>query len=745
MTSRKAQTEVKCRALIGSILSATALLSSVPVLAQDDTEEEGRQETEDSSSTIVVTATRTEKLLLETPAAITVQNIDELRELGFTYGTDEFRGVPGVFFRRGEGDGDEFPFVTIRGVTGNHGNDTFLALIDGIPFVGPDEEVLLTEVPYRSVENVEIVRGPVSALYGRGAIAGAVNYITRTPTGSGGRIDLTGGSDDYYRIAAGIEGASGDFAFLIDGAYENYEGWRENSARETLNLFAKGIWSPTDRTTLTAYLSYINREAEVPSTIPTLADGTIVDVIGGRESFLGLLPTRNDTEGFIGALRLEHEFSDDLSIQLTGHARNFDSDVRLNFYDAFGFDPSRNVMAINGFDSQTDATVYVGEALLNWQSGSHTIVAGVSAERATLEEEDRWTGQFGFTFECGFAFYLVEIDYTTGELLNLDNPCFVTDQLRTRADTTNTFWSAFIQDEIALTPELTLTLGARYDAFDRTVEFDVLGTLPTDDVAEGDEGAFAPKASLAYDYGPGLLYVSYGRGFNSNFGPVFQWDTSQFARVERPTTIDSFEIGWKGTAWDGRFEWEAALFYLEQRNRRLFVANPDPMGPSTLATTGQKFSSRGLETSFRIYPSDRTKITVNYTYLDPEWDELILTSFGGEIDLTGTDPTGVADHIVYVELNQDITDWLTARASYEYYSDYQVTQANNVPKRGAFDLVNLSATARIPGYDGLLLSASVLNLFDNEYFYFFGGLREAATNVTPGPPRQFRATLRKTF
>lgn len=725
-------------------LSAAYALIAAGVVAVSPAQ---AQETEnaDDQDIIVVTATRTEKLLLETPAAITVQNIDTLRELGFTYGTDEFRGVPGIFFRRGEGDGDEFPFVTIRGVTGNHGNDTFLALIDGIPFVGPDEEVLLTEIPYGSVENVEIVRGPVSALYGRGAIAGAVNYLTRTPSRNGARLEFTGGSDDYYRAAGGVEGVIGDFSLLADAAYENYEGWRENSARETLNLFLKGVWAPSDQTAVTAYLSYIDREAEVPSTIPTLSDGTIVDVVGGRESFLGLAPTRNDVEGFIGALRLNHAFADNLSIQITGHARQFDSDVRLNFYDSFGFDPSRNVMAINGFASETDATVFVGEALLNWETGRHTIVAGVSGERATLDEADRWTGQFGFTFDCGFAFYLVEIDYTTGDILNRDNPCFVNDQLRTAADTTNTFWSAFVQDEIVLTDELTLTVGARYDAFRREVDFEVLGTFPTDDVAEGDEGAFAPKASLAYDYGPGLIYASYGRGFNSNFGPIFQWDTSQFARVEQPTTIDSFEIGWKGVAMRGRFEWEAALFYLQQRNRRIFVANPDPLGPSSLATTGQKFSSRGIETSFRFYPIDGTKLTVNYTYLDPEWDELILSGFGGAVDLTGTDPTGVADHIVFVQLNQDITDWLSATATYEYSSDYQVTQANNVAKRGAFDLVNLSATARIPGRDDFSLSLSVLNLFDNEYFYFFGGLREAATNVTPGPPRQFRATLRKSF
>ena len=145
---------------------------------------------------IVVTATRSEQSILDVPAAVTTQNLDELRQQGFTYGTDEFRGVPGVYFRRGEGDGDEFPFISIRGVTGNHGNDTFLALIDGIPFVGPDEEVMLYQVPYAAVERVEVVRGPVSALYGRGAIAGAVNYLTRSPREDAFGLSVSAGSHD---------------------------------------------------------------------------------------------------------------------------------------------------------------------------------------------------------------------------------------------------------------------------------------------------------------------------------------------------------------------------------------------------------------------------------------------------------------------------------------------------------------------------------------------------------------------
>lgn len=68
-------------------LFAVGFIAVVPVQAQET-------ESNRDSDEIVVTATRTEKLLLETPAAVTVQNLDELRERGFTYGTPRNSSVP---------------------------------------------------------------------------------------------------------------------------------------------------------------------------------------------------------------------------------------------------------------------------------------------------------------------------------------------------------------------------------------------------------------------------------------------------------------------------------------------------------------------------------------------------------------------------------------------------------------------------------------------------------------------------
>jgi len=712
------------------LLGAPALASGEPTAAAKSTE----------LDEIVVTATRSGQSQQDVPASITTRDLDALQASGWDDNADEFRAVPGIFVRR---ESEDYSTVNIRGVTGQHGNDTFLALIDGIPLISIDEEVSFNDVPYAAVDRIEIVRGPMSTLYGRGAIGGAVNYLLREPTTDANRVSLALGSDGYRRTELLTERSFDNSAILLALSEDAADGWRDNSEKRRYSLFTKYVHNLGDTATMTAYLSHFDRKLEVPSLIPTLPDGTPVEVSGGRAGFNGYGSPRVDTTSTIAALRFNKMFADDISWTTTANYRWHDSQSVLNFYDASGFDPDNSILAVNGFNSPNDNRFFNLESTLAWKFGRHDIIVGANYERVTAQEENFWSGQFGFTFACGFAFYRIDIDYRTGQVVNADHPCFEVDRLQSANNAVSRFYGLFVQDQIELNERWFLTLGARYDSFKRDVEFLPTGPFNPGGTLAGDESALSPKAALSWRYDGGQVYVSYGRGFNSNFGPLFEWDPGQYARDEKPTTIDSVELGWKGQAMDGRLRFETALFALVQKNRRVVIANPEPGGPSSLSTTGQRYESSGFEAAVVYAPTEATSIAATFTWLDPEWAEYIIQTSGGPLDLSGTTPTGVPSHMASIDAGHRFNDWFAARAVYEWYGDYQVNQINTVEK-GSYGLLTLQASITPPNYPGFSLDLAVENALDRDYGYYFGN-QNAATSFSPGAPRQFRATLRWSF
>jgi iron complex outermembrane receptor protein len=730
------------RALL--VTAGTLTLLPGPVCTQETTETEVEAPIQVEEE-IVVTATRSKQQIQEVPASVTLEDMAELERNGFYVAGDELRGQPGIFFRRGEGDNDDFLFVNVRGVIGNHGNDVFLALVDGIPFVGPDEEVLMNDIPYAVVEDIEIVRGPVSALYGRGGIAGAVNYTLRSPTDESYELRLTGGSDRYLNGRLNLSRAFGEHRVLVSLDALSADGWREHNQQERLNGFTRGLFQLDDSTALSAYINYLERNYDTGSVIPTLADGTRVDVLGGREGFLGSRDTGQERQALMSALRLSRILTSDLTFEAAGHYRESSVDNRLDFYDVFGFDPDRHVMTVNGFDTTTDSSARFAEAQMTWARGRTTTVAGANYETVTLDETDYWSGQFGFTPECGFAFFAIEIDYTTGQILNADHPCFVTRLPRLIADSENTFASAFVQSEIRISERMTLTLGGRYDEFQRRTDLTTGTPLVEQETVRVSEHHVSPKASLTYRLAPGhLVYASYGEGFSSNFGPVWQSDPSRFIRDTRPTTLENFEVGFKGSLGRNRFEYALALFSIDQRNRLVLITNPDSFidftAPGTIATSGQRYESQGLELTTRLRLGRGTRLQLDYSHVDASWDELILETFTGPLDLSGNAPTGVPENILQLTFDQQLGDDLDLRLAWEYYGDYYLTQ-DNVFRGGSYNLLNLSARYRLEWRNLDRVELSITNLLDEEYYFLFGGSRTAVTNAVPGVPLQARLTF----
>lgn len=163
---------------------------------------------------ITVTATRTEHSEADAPASITVITADEIRAKGATNLMEAVRGAPGITLTGRQLGGRKN--ITIRGAEDRH----TLVLIDGRRISSTDDYIGHSDYQYGwvsmdQVERIEVVRGPMSALYGSEAVGGVINIITKKAGtewhgGASVRGDMASGAGgDGHQVSTSIRGPVG--------------------------------------------------------------------------------------------------------------------------------------------------------------------------------------------------------------------------------------------------------------------------------------------------------------------------------------------------------------------------------------------------------------------------------------------------------------------------------------------------------------------------------------------------------
>ena len=137
---------------------------------------------------VVVTATKTEHSLGETTADVSVVTREQIEKMPANNVLDVMRTMPGVTVdsaRSFYGTSTQNK-VIIRGMGGDDVNGRVLVLMDGLPVMAAGTNIFNWDtISLDTVERIEVVRGPASALYGSSAMGGVINIITRKPTEEG--------------------------------------------------------------------------------------------------------------------------------------------------------------------------------------------------------------------------------------------------------------------------------------------------------------------------------------------------------------------------------------------------------------------------------------------------------------------------------------------------------------------------------------------------------------------------------
>jgi iron complex outermembrane receptor protein len=227
------------KASVAASTSAVALVLAVgvatPALAAD-------APAADEAGSITVTARKRSEDILKVPVTITALTADALEKRGVTSMTTLAQSTPGININdNNSGRSDRsFQQIVLRGFTPSTTLATTTSMfIDGVAVASPSSIMSITDP-----KQVDIIKGPQSAYYGRNTFAGAINITTREPTGEWhGSLMGMAGTRDNYRLQAAVEGPIvGDMLtfrvtgeqFGKGGSYKNaYDGSRLGAQKST--------------------------------------------------------------------------------------------------------------------------------------------------------------------------------------------------------------------------------------------------------------------------------------------------------------------------------------------------------------------------------------------------------------------------------------------------------------------------------------------------------------------------------
>ena len=648
------------------------------------------------------TATKTDTPLRDVPQAIQVIPRQVLEDQQVRRLNEALQNAPGVIVNNSERSA--FEGFTIRGFSNRN------IIRNGLR----DDTNVTTNVNIENIEQIEVLRGPASVLFGQGGAGGTVNIVTKKPQSTpyyfiegtigsfdtyGGSIDFTGPLNDdrtlLYRLNAS--------AFRTDTFVDFFE-------TERYFIAPSFTWLMGKNTELTLEAEYSNQKQPNDRGLPAV--GTVLPNPNGKlpiNRFIGE-PfdeiDKNNRQSLRIGYNFEHRFSENWEFRNNFNFSYLSVEQNSLFPSAL-LENNRTLergLFIGEFAQQAynlDTNI-VG----NFKTGSieHKLLFGVDLSRDVSYQEGRNL--------------LRELDP-----IDIFNPIYRREsagadlEVFPDAPTTSEGLGIYLQDQISLLENLKLVLGGRFDIVTQKLE-DSLGETTS---FQQDE-AFSPRIGIVYQPSQAIsLYANYSRSFQQVTGTTFD------NRLFEPERGTQYEVGMK-VDWANNLSSTIALYQITRSNV-LTTDFRDPTGNSSIQTGEQR--SRGIELDITGEIAPGWKIIGGYAYTDAQ-----VTEDNNNI-LEGNRINNVPEH------------------AFSLWSRYDIQQGNLQGLGFGLGLFyvgerqgDLDNTFSLPSYvrtDAALFyrrnnfraALNFQNLFDNEYFE----TAESDLRVFPGAPRTIKFTL----
>ncbi|WP_299578657.1 TonB-dependent receptor [Mucilaginibacter sp.] len=679
---------------------------------------------------VVVTAQKREEEVQQVPVSISTLSAKQVQVYHLQNLKDITGIVPNLY---SAGPGDNRNVTGIRGIVTTSYDPAVTTYIDGV-----NQFSLDTYIPQLfDVERIEVLRGPQGTLYGRNAMGGVINVITKQPSNqTSGFAELEFGNYGEQRYSLGLRAPLiKDKLFLgVAGIYSGFNGFYTNEFNNTKfdkqhfflgNYYLKFLAS--QKLTLTLNVkNYANRNNG-----PFQLVGSPAEALSNPFKV-----NQNATTKMI-----DNIFNAALSANYTGHSFNFTSVSSYQENNRYYTSP------IDGDFSPFDAV-----SLINNYGGSwNKVKVGTQEFRfsspASSQSPLKWTaGLYGF-----YRYSPTKTGTHFGDSAAMvGSPINNFTSINTNIER-NYGAAAFGQVVYTINPQWDITAGLRYDIEHKKEE--VKGEFQPDGgdamVTQADTSskanfrAFTPKLTVAYHLTDNNnLFATYSRGFRAGGISQLGSDPSQPPLYAyKPEYSDNYEIGSKNSFLNKRLRLNISAFYTLVNNAQVpTLVLPDAI---TVTKNAGKLNSKGIEAELAATLLKGLDIDYSFGYTHARYTDLVVASNGDAVNLKG-------NHQVYTpevtsmlalqyayEIGGPQNVQLIARGEWRYLGNQYFDLANQIEQK-AYSLFNARIGVSTKRVDVFLWGRNLANKKYIDYAYDFG-----ASHL--GNPKTYGVSLRTNF
>ncbi|MHC5673388.1 TonB-dependent siderophore receptor [Nostoc sp.] len=533
-----------------------------------------------------------------------------------------------------------------------------------------------------TIEQVEVLKGPASVLFGAVEPGGIVNVITKQPLSEPYySLGFEAGNFGYYQPSIDFSGPLNidkTVLYRFIASYQDSGGFQDFVHTNITTIAPSITLKLGDRTDLNLYYEYTNYNG-YPNQSGSwfFSNGSLLPpnlFLGYRD--LTFIDATTQKFGYT----LNHKFSDNwqirnnFSVATTRTSDGFAAGANL-VDDRFlvGIDTEKREYTIDNYFGQIDL-------LGKFKTGSisHQLLVGFDFNRNVQ------------TFDSLIADpALPNLDIFNPDY-NISNPVYIPNY---SFDSSTQSYGAYLQDQISILDNLKLLVGGRLDWVSQNV------TNSGIDSPEQNDSAFSPRVGLVYQPSKLIsLYTSYSQSFLPTYG--FNPD----GRAFKPTKGTQYEAGIKADFLDGKLSTTLAAYQISKTN----VTTPDPNNRDFSIQVGEQ-RSRGIELDIAGEILPGWKAIASYAYTNAEVTKDIDISVGNK--LLGV-PENQASLWTTYQIQKGSLKGLGFGLGLFYVGERAALSDNSV------ELPDYLRTDAAIYYrrDGFNAAINIRNLFDTDYF-----------------------------